>query len=135
MKRELLSVGWNNIPKYLIDEAEELLRLAMGEEGLCFMIQQDECYGVFDKSLATTTAVDWDWNDLSRMGLLVYLNANVFHPHNYAVMRTPDTGHSSGALVENEPWSFPSEVYVESMNAMLACGIVVEGWNIDWSDH
>lgn len=135
MSSEMVAVGWDKIPKHLIDEAEELLRIVLRDPDMCFMTLQGVCYGLFNKSLADTTEVALDWNDLSAMGLIVYINANVFHPNHYAVMRSPDTGHSLGALLENEPWTYPPEVYQESFNQMLALNMLVEGWNIPWSDH
>lgn len=128
-------VGWDEIPKDLIDDAEILLRSALQESGMCFAIQHGVCSGIFDKSLAITAKVDLTWNDLSQMGLLVYLNTYVFHPNMYALSRNPKTGESEGAYRANEAWEYPPEHYQESRDLMAKVGILVEGWNIEWSDH
>lgn len=128
-------LNWAQVPSYLIDEGEELLRHALREPDFNFLVIHGDNLGLTTNCLSKTISVALNWNDLSMMGLLVYVNARVFHPAGYAIARNPDTGVSNVVLFEDEPWEFPPDTYVESMNKMLALNMLVEGWNVPWSDN
>ncbi|WP_336797939.1 DUF7415 domain-containing protein [Erwinia aphidicola] len=54
---------------------------------------------------------DWiDWNELSRLGLLVRINAEILHPLGLAVFRDPLTGQSGGALIADDGvWEYSQQ--------------------------
>lgn len=52
---------------------------------------------------------DWlDWNQLSAMGLMVRINAEILHPLGLAIFRDPDSGNSHGAIIspDGSKWEY-----------------------------
>lgn len=54
-----------------------------------------------------------DWNELSRLGLMVRINREILHPLGLALSRDPETGKSGGAVVsDNGPFCYPDDLEV-----------------------
>lgn len=52
---------------------------------------------------------DWlDWNQLSAMGLMVRINAEILHPLGLAIFRDPASGNSQGAIIspDGSKWEY-----------------------------
>lgn len=122
-------ISWADIPKELIDVAECLLRAALRDEDLCFIIQHDVCLGLSKDNLAQDYEILFDWDDLSDLGLVVLVNNVVFHPANFAMFREAGAGVSPGFLVADEPWTFAPEVLREGKQKASANSINIMGWN------
>lgn len=122
-------ISWADIPKELIDVAENLLRAALRDEELCFIIQYDVCVGLSKGSLAQDYEILFDWDDLSDLGLMVLVNNVVFHPANFAAFREPGAGISPGFLVADEPWTYAPEVLREGKQNASSNSINIMGWN------
>jgi len=55
---------------------------------------------------------DWlDWNELSALGLIVRINAEILHPLGLAIFRDPDSGISAGAMIASDgKWDYAPDV-------------------------
>jgi hypothetical protein len=52
-----------------------------------------------------------DWNQLSELGLQERINREILHPLGLAVMRNPEDGTSSGALIADDGvWEYSPEL-------------------------
>lgn len=61
-----------------------------------------------------------DWNELSRLGLLVRINREILHPLGLAVCRDPESGKSPGAVVSDEgPFCYPDDLSVRVAEAEI----------------
>lgn len=126
---------WDKMPPALIDEAEELLRLAFGNDDLNFLLEQGTNKGLTnDECLSKSNVPQMTWNELSAVGLIAYLNNVLFHPLGYAISRDPESGWSEVVLFEKEPWEYADGILLEEMEKAGAAGILIEGWNIPFGD-
>ena len=66
---------------------------------------------------------DWlDWNQLSALGLIVRINAEILHPLGLAIFRDPASGISAGAMIAPDgKWEYAPDV--------------IEGLKVRLSDH
>ncbi|ORT63594.1 hypothetical protein B7C44_19520 [Klebsiella pneumoniae] len=66
---------------------------------------------------------DWlDWNELSALGLIVRINAEILHPLGLAIFRDPASGISAGAMIAPDgKWEYAPDV--------------IEGLRVRLSDH
>lgn len=55
---------------------------------------------------------DWlDWNQLSALGLIVRINAEILHPLGLAIFRDPANGISAGAMIAPDgKWEYEPDV-------------------------
>lgn len=55
---------------------------------------------------------DWlDWNELSALGLIVRINAEILHPLGLAIFRDPASGISAGAMIAPDgKWEYAPDV-------------------------
>lgn len=55
---------------------------------------------------------DWlDWNELSALGLIVRINAEILHPLGLAIFRNPASGTSAGAMIAPDgKWEYAPDV-------------------------
>ncbi|MCO8161999.1 hypothetical protein NJC38_07485 [Pseudomonas sp. 21LCFQ010] len=61
-----------------------------------------------------------DWNELSRLGLMVRINREILHPLGLAVSRDPETGKSSGAVVSDDgPFCYPDDLQVPEADVLI----------------
>lgn len=122
-------ISWAHIPSELIDVAENLLRAALRDDDLCFIIQHDVCLGLSKDCLSGDHKILFDWIDLSKLGLLVLVNNIVFHPANFALYRDTEHGISEGFLVADEPWTYDQATLREGKESASANSINIMGWN------
>lgn len=63
---------------------------------------------------------DWlDWNELSAIGLIVRINAEILHPPGLAIFRDPASGISAGAMIAPDgKWAYAPDV-IEAAKARL----------------
>lgn len=66
---------------------------------------------------------DWlDWNELSALGLIVRINAEILHPLGLAIFRDPASGISAGAMIAPDgKWEYAPDI--------------IEGLRVRLSDH
>lgn len=66
---------------------------------------------------------DWlDWNQLSALGLIVRINAEILHPLGLAIFRDPASGISAGVMIAPDgKWEYTPDV--------------IEGLRVRLSDH
>lgn len=71
----------------------------------------------------TIGGCDWaDWNQLSALGLIVRINAEILHPLGLAIFRDPASGISAGAMIAPDgKWEYAPDV--------------IEGLRVRLSDH
>lgn len=64
---------------------------------------------------------DWlDWNELSALGLIVRINAEILHPLGLAIFRDPDSGISAGAMIAPDgKWEYAPDV-IEGLRVRLS---------------
>ncbi|HFF8551742.1 TPA: hypothetical protein ACGEYE_000463 [Klebsiella variicola] len=64
---------------------------------------------------------DWlNWNELSALGLIVRINAEILHPLGLAIFRNPDSGISAGAMIAPDgKWAYAPDV-IEAAKARLS---------------
>ncbi|KZP78011.1 hypothetical protein A3460_22260 [Enterobacter roggenkampii] len=64
---------------------------------------------------------DWlDWNELSALGLIVRINAEILHPLGLAIFRDPDSGISAGAMIAPDgKWEYAPEI-IEGLRVRLS---------------
>lgn len=64
---------------------------------------------------------DWlDWNQLSALGLIIRINAEILHPLGLAVFRDPTSGISAGAMIAPDgKWEYAPEI-IEGMRVRLS---------------
>lgn len=122
-------ISWADIPKELVDVAECLLRAALRDDDLCFIIQHGVCLGLSKGGLAQDYEILFDWDDLSKLGLVVLINNIVFHPGNFAAFREPSVGVSPGFLVADEPWDYAPDVLRNGKADAASNSISIMGWN------
>lgn len=69
----------------------------------------------------TIGGCDWlDWNQLSALGLVVRINAEILHPLGLAVFRDPASGISAGAMIAPDgKWEYAPEI-IEGMRVRLS---------------
>ncbi|QGH45255.1 hypothetical protein [Bacteriophage Eos] len=130
----MTQLPWNKVAIVLFDEMETLIKLALKREDLHFLVEHDVNKGLTTKCLSKTNEPEINWNDLSALGLVAYLNNVLFHPLGYAITRDPETGYSHSVLFENEPWEYADGILLEEMNKAEKAGILIEGWNVPWGD-
>lgn len=60
----------------------------------------------------TIGGCDWlDWNELSALGLIVRINAEILHPLGLAIFRDPASGISAGAMIAPDgKWRYAPDV-------------------------
>lgn len=63
---------------------------------------------------------DWlDWNQLSALGLIVRINAEILHPLGLAIFRDPASGISAGAMIAPDgKWEYAPDV-IEGLTVRL----------------
>lgn len=131
----MIRKSWQEVPNELVDQAEELLRIILEDPELSFSIQGGTCTGFSTKvDLAISSEVAHDFNWLSERGLIACLNYMVFHPENWALCRTPDTGESDGFLLSDEPWEYHPVILKEELEKTDKAGLHIEGWNVPFGD-
>ncbi|HID5535285.1 TPA: MazG-like family protein [Klebsiella pneumoniae] len=71
----------------------------------------------------TISGCDWlDWNQLSALGLIVRINAEILHPLGLAIFRDPASGISAGAMISPDgKWEYAPDV--------------IDGLRVRLSDH
>lgn len=71
----------------------------------------------------TIGGCDWvDWNELSALGLIVRINAEILHPLGLAIFRDPASGITAGAMIAPDgKWEYAPDV--------------IEGLRVRLSDH
>lgn len=64
---------------------------------------------------------DWlDWNQLSALGLIVRINAEILHPLGLAIFRDPASGISGGAMIAPDgKWEYAPDV-IEGLRVRLS---------------
>ncbi len=64
---------------------------------------------------------DWlDWNQLSALGLIVRINAEILHPLGLAIFRDPASGISAGAMIAPDgKWEYAPDV-IEGLRVRLS---------------
>ena len=64
---------------------------------------------------------DWlDWNELSALGLIVRINAEILHPLGLAIFRDPASGISAGAMIAPDgKWEYAPDV-IEGLRVRLS---------------
>lgn len=64
---------------------------------------------------------DWlDWNQMSALGLIVRINAEILHPLGLAIFRVPASGISAGAMIAPDgKWEYAPDV-IEGLQAELS---------------
>ncbi|HCD2544011.1 TPA: hypothetical protein NDV73_001665 [Klebsiella pneumoniae] len=64
---------------------------------------------------------DWlDWNELSALGLIVRINAEILHPLGLAIFRDPANGISAGAVIAPDgKWEYAPNV-IEGLRVRLS---------------
>lgn len=64
---------------------------------------------------------DWlDWNQLSALGLIVRINAEILHPPGLAIFRDPANGISAGAMIAPDgKWEYEPDV-IEGLRVRLS---------------
>lgn len=71
---------------------------------------------------------DWlDWNELSALGLIVRINAEILHPLGLAIFRDPASGISAGAMIAPDgKWEYAPEI-IEGLRVRLSAPPVKHG--------
>lgn len=69
----------------------------------------------------TIGGCDWlDWNQLSALGLIVRINAEILHPLGLAIFRDPASGISAGAMIAPDgKWEYAPGV-IEGLRVRLS---------------
>lgn len=69
----------------------------------------------------TIGGCDWlDWNELSALGLIVRINAEILHPLGLAIFRDPASGISAGAMIAPDgKWEYAPDV-IEGLKERLS---------------
>ena len=69
----------------------------------------------------TIGGCDWlDWNQLSALGLIVRINAEILHPIGLAIFRDPASGISAGAMIAPDgKWEYAPDV-IEGLRVRLS---------------
>ncbi|WP_224227267.1 MazG-like family protein [Klebsiella michiganensis] len=72
---------------------------------------------------------DWlDWNQLSALGLIVRINAEILHPLGLAIFRDPASGISEGAMIASDgKWEYAPDV-IEGLTVRLPDRSVNHGY-------
>lgn len=68
----------------------------------------------------TIGGCDWlDWNELSALGLIVRINAEILHPLGLAIFRDPASGISAGAMIAPDgKWEYAPDL-IEGLRVRL----------------
>ncbi|MFL3234903.1 MazG-like family protein [Klebsiella pneumoniae] len=69
----------------------------------------------------TIGGCDWvDWNELSALGLIVRINAEILHPLGLAIFRDPASGISAGAMIAPDgKWEYEPDI-IEGLQVRLS---------------
>ena len=69
----------------------------------------------------TIGGCDWlDWNELSAIGLMVRINAEILHPLGLAIFRDPASGISAGAMIAPDgKWEYAPDV-IEGLRVRIS---------------
>lgn len=123
---KIYNVCWDAIYPYLVDEMlgvfESVLgmanpRVVLNSFGVSVGVSHDR-----DGSHIFSEVIDW--NALSKMGLIVYLNNKIFHPQGLALARDSELGTSPYfQKVDNDVWEYDDYALEEAEVKLKQAGL------------
>lgn len=126
---KVVKVNWSELPEELFEEVQNKIQVWCEDNTLQLGFDHEgACVGVI-VTVGEELSEVADWNELSRMGLIIALNRTVLHPKGWAIARDPDTGISPCLFFDtvDEKWEYTPEDVAEGIEKLKAYGFQVPG--------